>query len=124
MAKSNETVFDLHRPPTTLPLTQVAYETDMARISVGYCEDYVDTYLLVAEKDFPQLLAALRALPAAKGLIKRGAAPEPAIILELFVEIFATAPAAPSPYAAIKALFDQENVPYTVFRWEDSDRIE
>ncbi|MBP7253522.1 MAG: hypothetical protein KBA75_08570 [Alphaproteobacteria bacterium] len=121
MAKSNETVFDLHRPPMTLPLTQVAYEADLARISVGYCEDYVDTYLLVAEKDFPQLLGALRTLPAAKGFIKRSTAPEPAIILQLFVKIFAAEPGADSPYAAIQRLFDQENVPYTVFRWVDSD---
>lgn len=121
MAKKNETVFDLHRPPTTLPLTQVAYEADLARLSVGYCEDYVDTYLLVAEKDFPQLLAALRAVPAAKGLIKRSTEPEPATILQLFVKLFAAAPEATSPYAAIQALFDQEKVPYTVFRWVDSD---
>ncbi len=71
---------------------------------------------MVAEKDFAQLLAALRVVPAAMGLIKRTTEPEPAIILQLFVEIFAAAPEASSPYTSIQTLFDPENVPYMVLR--------
>lgn len=119
--QDNQDRFDLHRPPYILPLTEVVYEPSEKRISIGYCEERFDTYLMVMQPHWPQLLAALLTLPGAKAMAKTSPTPSAANILELLRQNFTVAAAGASPYPAIKALLDAAQVPYRIFYWEDSD---
>lgn len=119
--QDNQDRFDLHRPADILPLTEVVYEPDCKRISIGYCEAGLDTYLMVMQPHWPQLLAALLSLPGAKVMAKASPTPSAANILELLRQNFTVAAASESPYPTIKALLDTEQVPYQTFYWEDSD---
>lgn len=119
--QANQNRFNLHQPPNVLPLTEVVYEPDCKRISIGYCEVGLDTYLMVMQPHWPRLLAVLLRLPGAKAMAKKSPTPSPANILELMRLLFTVEAEAASPYPAIKALLDAEQVPYKTFYWEDSD---
>ncbi len=120
-SQDNQDRFNLHRPPSVLPLTEVVYEPDCKRISIGYCEAGLDTYLMVMQPHWPRLLAALLSQPGAKAMAKTAPTPSSANILELLRRQFTVPLEAASPYSAIKALLDAEQVPYQTFYWEDSD---
>lgn len=121
VTQDNQDRFDLHRPPDVLPLTEVVYEPRLQRISIGYCEVGLDTYLMVRQPHWPRLLAALLSQPGAKATAKASPAPSPANILELFRRLFTMAAEAESPFPAIRTLLDAEQVPYQTFYWQDLD---
>lgn len=119
--QGNQNRFELHRSPEVLPLTEVVFEPSEKRISIGYCEVGLDTYLMVMQPDWPLLLAALLTLPGSKAMAKTSPTPSAANLLELLRQNFTAPVASASPYPAIKALLDAEQVPYQYFFWEDSD---
>lgn len=113
--------FDLHRPATVLPLTEVVYEPSMRRISIGYCETGLDTYLMVMQPHWPRLLATLLSQPGAKAMAKQRPTPSPANLLKLLRLLFTVPAEAASPFKTIQTLLDTAPVPYETFRWEDLD---